>query len=75
MSGFVYPAEKAFGLLHAHARNGYEPGDCHCDACALIVDDLCDELGIAPETHADPQTGIWSPAAALRSYARNAGWL
>lgn len=62
-------AREAWGLLHHHAGNGYERGDCHCDACSIIVDDLVDFFEITP-----PKGSIYSPAAAVREAAQGRGW-
>lgn len=62
-------AGRAFRLLHLHARNGYEPGDCHCTVCDVIVTDLADYLGLRP-----PDEGVFDPAAQVRAAAAERGW-
>jgi hypothetical protein len=66
-------ARKAYRLLHHHATNGYERGDCHCEACGVIVEDLADWFGFTPATNSDAR-GIYDPAALVRDAARERGW-
>lgn len=62
-------ARKAFKLLHRHARHGYEPGDCHCDACDVIVQELVEFFGIKRSV------GVYySPALQVREHANEMGW-
>lgn len=61
-------ARKAYGLLHHHARNGYERGDCHCDACDVIVQELTEYFGI------ERSGGVYSPAFLVRQRASELGW-
>lgn len=62
-------ARKAYRRLHVHASNGYEPGDCHCGACDIIVQDLVAFFGIQK-----PDIGVYSPAARVREAAEARGW-
>jgi hypothetical protein len=61
-------ASKAYKLLHTHALHGYEPGDCHCDGCDVIVQELVEYFGITRGT------GVYSPAALVRQRAHELGW-
>lgn len=61
-------ARKAFQLLHQHVRYGYERGDCHCDACDVIVQELVEYFGI------ERSDGVYSPAFLVRQHANERGW-
>lgn len=61
-------ARKSYMLLHRHARNGYDRGDCHCEACDVIVQELTEYFGITRSG------GLYSPAFLVRQYANELGW-
>lgn len=65
-------ARLAWDALHVHATHGYEPGDCHCDDCARIVQFLVWLWGLTGEDM--NYNGVTSPANAVQDRAKELGW-
>lgn len=62
-------AKELYLSLHHHGANGYERGDCHCDHCDNVVNELVVFFEIEK-----PSVGVYSPASLVQEEARRRGW-